>query len=115
MSKRRMLVRTLPMAVLLAIFASPLVAQGNSKKGYEITPDRAATVVREVLVKDGFNVVRIEQEEDAQVVYYRRGNMGKGKGKGPLRKMVIRRVSNRVVFEETPSDIMVNIELKLRL
>jgi hypothetical protein len=115
MSKRLMQFRTLPLAVLLALFASPLLAQGKSKQGYEITPDRATTVVREVLAKDGFNVVRIEKDADVQVVYYRRGNMGKGKGKGPLQKMIIRRVSNRIVFEETPSDIMLNIELKLRL
>jgi hypothetical protein len=115
MSKRRMLVRTLPLAVLLALLASPLMAQGKSKKGYEITPDRATTVVREVLVKDGFNVVRIEKVGETQVVYYRRGNMGKGKGKGPMQKMIIRRVSNRIVFEDTPSGILLNIELKLRL
>ena len=115
MSKRRMVFRILPMAVLLALFTSPLVAQGKSKKGYEISPDRAVTVTREVLVKDGFNVVRIEKVGETQVVYYRRGNMGKGKGKGPIQKMIIRRVSNRIVFEDTPSDIMVNIQLRLKL
>jgi hypothetical protein len=41
--------------------------------------------------------------------------MGKGKGKGPMQKMIIRRVSNRIVFEDTPSGILLNIELKLRL
>ena len=115
MSKRRMLVRTLPMVMLLALFASPLLAQGKSRKGYEISPDRAVSVIREVLITDGYNVVRIERVDDTQVVYYRRGNMGKGKGKGPIQKMIIRRVSNRIVFEEAPSGIMVNIELKLRL
>lgn len=115
MSKRRMLLRTLPMAVLLALLASPLLAQGKSKKGYEVSPDRAVSVTREVLFKDGFTVVRIEKVGETQVVYYRRGNMGKGKGKGPVQKMIIRRVANRIVFEETAPDILVNIELKLRL
>jgi hypothetical protein len=110
-----MLLRTLPMAVLLALLASPLLAQGKSKKGFEISSDRAVSVTREVLVKDGFNVVRIEKVGEAQVVYFRRGNMGKGKGKGPIQKMIIRRVSNRIVFEEAPSGIMVNIELRLKL
>lgn len=115
MSKRWMVWKTLPLAVLLALFATPLLAQGKSKKSWEVSSDRAVTVTREVLVKDGFDVVRVERVGETHVVYYRRGNMGRGKGKGPIEKMVIRRVADRVVFEETPADILVNIELKLRL
>jgi len=50
-----------------------------------------------------------------QVVYYRRGNQGKGKGKGKLEKLVIRREANRIIFGDTPSAILVAIDLKLRL
>ena len=32
--------------------------------------------------------------------------MGKGKGKGPLQKLVIRRVANRIVFEDPRSHIL---------
>jgi len=115
MSKRIMLLRILSGVLLLALAATPLMGQGKANKGFEVSDDRAVTVTREVLVKDGYDVVRVERVGEAQVVYYRRGNMGKGKGKGPLQKMVIRRVANRIVFEDTAPDILVNIELKLRL
>jgi len=115
MSKRWLLVRLAAGVLLLVLGATPLMGQGKSGKGFEVSDDRAVTVTKEVLVKDGFDVVRVERVGETQVVYYRRGNMGKGKGKGPIQKMVIRRVSNRIVFEETPADILVNIELKLRL
>jgi len=115
MSKRYMLLRILTGVLLLALGATPLMGQGKSGKGFKVSDDRAITVTREVLVKDGYDVVRVERVGETQVVYYRRGNMGKGKGKGPLEKLVIRRVANRIVFEDTAPDIMVNIELKLRL
>jgi len=115
MSRRFMLLRILTGVLFLALGATPLMGQGKSGKGFEVSDDRAVTVTREVLVKDGYNVVRVERVGETQVVYYRRGNMGKGKGKGPLQKLVIRRVANRIVFEDTAPDILVNIELKLRL
>jgi hypothetical protein len=48
-------------------------------------------------------------------VYSRRGNMGRGRGKGPVVKMIIRRVQNRILFVDTPDGILVDINLKLRL
>ncbi len=106
---------TVVVAVLVLGLATPAMAQGKAKKTFAVSTDRALVVTRTVLVDGGYDVVRVEQVEGAQVVYYRRGNMGKGKGKGPLMKMVIRRVEDHIVFEETPSDLMVSIELKLRL
>jgi hypothetical protein len=49
------------------------------------------------------------------VVYYRAGNMGHGRGKGPVRRMVIRTVRDRVVFEETEPSVLVDIDIKLKL
>jgi hypothetical protein len=49
------------------------------------------------------------------VVYYRRGNMGRGKGKGPIQRMVIRTLRDRVVFEETEPTVLVDIDVKLKL
>ena len=102
----------------LALSAAPANAQGKGKdkdKHYTVSSDRAVSVTRTVLVRQGFNVVRIERIGATQVVYYRAGNQGRGKGKGPLQKMVIRTVERRVVFEEVPPAVMIDIDVNLKL
>ena len=84
-------------------------------KHYPVSRDKAVTVTREVLVRQGFEVVRIETDGPSQIVYYRAGNKGKGKGKGRIEKMVIRREAERVVFVDTPTAILVDIDIRLRL
>ncbi len=100
--------------VVLCLAATPLAAQGNGKR-YKVTHDRAVTVTREVLVRQGYEVVRIETEGPTQVVYYRAGNRGKGKGKGKVERMVIRREAERVIFVDTPPAILLDIDVRLRL
>jgi hypothetical protein len=102
----------------LALSVSPAHAQGKGKdkdKHYSVSSDKAVRVTRTVLVRQGFDVVRIERVGATQVVYYRAGNHGRGKGKGRLEKMVIRTVDRRIVFEETPPAIMVDIDVNLKL
>jgi len=119
----------------LALLVAPLAAQGKGHEGdhdnsqgrggerghgpkrYAVAPDRAVVVTREVLVKRGYEVVRVETVGNDQVVWYRAGNRGRGRGKGPPVKMVIRRdpVANKVVFLETPSPILVDIDVRLRV
>lgn len=101
-------------AFVLGIGSTPLAAQAKGKR-YAVTHDRAVAVTREVLVRQGYEVVRIETDGPSQIVYYRAGNKGKGKGKGRVEKMVIRREAKRVIFVDTPSAILVDIDLKLRL
>ena len=109
------LVRTLVAAALLLLAAlSPAAAQGKSKQ-YKVGQDRALLVTREVLVKQGFEVVKVEDYRDHQVVWYRAGNRGRGRGKGPMESMVIRKVRNEIVFERAPAAILVDIDVKLRL
>jgi hypothetical protein len=104
------------MAALALLSAAPLGAQEHGhKKEFAVAPGRAISVTREVLVRQGFEVVRIEVVGNDRVVYYRRGNMGRGKGKGPIVKMIIRRVENRVVFVDTPDGILVDINVRLKL
>jgi hypothetical protein len=109
----------LALAVLaIAVSVAPAHAQGKGKgkdKHYTVSSDRAVTVTRNVLVRQGYDVVRIERVGLTQVVYYRAGNRGRGKGKGPLQKMVIRTVERRIVFEDTPPAIMVDIDVNLKL
>lgn len=113
-NRLNMLTSALGLAAALWFLATPLAAQGKSKH-YAVTSDRALVVTREVLVRQGFEVIRVTREGDQQIVYYRLGNQGKGKGKGKLAKMVIRREADRVVFVDTPPAVLVDIDVRLRL
>src|SRR5437870_4962836 len=104
----------LVIAALVACVA-PLTAQGKGPKKYAVTTDRAVVVTREVLVKQGYEVVRVENSGHDVVVWYRRGNRGRGRGKGPPVRMVIHRTEERVVFLSTPSEGLVDIDVKLKL
>ena len=100
----------------LALAAAPAHAQGKGKaKHYTVSSDRAVVVTRDVLVRRGYDVVRVERVGMTQVVYYRAGNHGRGKGKGPLERMVIRTVDRLIVFEDAPPAVMVDIDVNLKL
>jgi len=89
------------------------VPPGHAKKKV-VTADQAIIVTREVLVSHGYEVVRVELVQGTRVVYYRRGNMGRGKGKGPIEKIVIRPEPDRVVFvAQPPRGLMVDINVRL--
>ena len=100
-------------ALVLCLASTPLAAQGKGKH-YPVSRDKAVTVTREVLVRQDYEVVRIEADGPSQIVYYRAVNKGKGKGKGRIEKMVIRREAERIVFVDTPAAILVDIDI-LRL
>ncbi len=111
------MMRRLSLAVLaLVVLALPAAAQGKGKgpKHYAVTTDRALVVTKEVLVQQGYEVVRVENSGRDYVVWYRRGNRGRGKGKGPPVRMVIHRDMDRVVFLQAPSAILVDIDVKLK-
>ena len=95
----------------------PVVVQspppGQAKK--QVTPAAAVVVSREVLVKHGFTVVRVEQLGNAQVIYYRRGNNGRGPPRGPMEKMVVRPSGQIVVFEAAPAPVLADIKVRLGL
>ncbi len=106
----------LAIVALLGVTAAPAYAQGKSKeKHYRVSSDKALSVTRTVLVEQGYHVVRVQRVGATQVVYFRRGNNGRGKGKGPLQRMVIRTVRDRVFFEEAEPSVLVNIDVKLKL
>lgn len=112
--RRHLLVLAFGLVALATAGSTSAQAQGKSRE-YTVTRDRALVVTREVLVKQGFEVIRIEDKDDYQIIHYRRGNMGKGKGKGPPVTMIIRKVRNRIVFENAPSGILVDIDIRLKL
>jgi hypothetical protein len=103
-------------AAALAAGATPAEAQGKGKaKHYVISSERAVSVTRTVLIRQGYTVVRVQRVGPTHVVYYRRGNMGRGKGKGPIQRLVIRTVQDRVMFEETEPSVLVDIDVRLKL
>jgi len=77
------------------------------------TSDEAVDVTRIVLREHGYELVRVEQRGDARVVYYRRGNMGRGRGKGPITYMIVRPARERIVIERAPSGLIAQINIKL--
>lgn len=101
------------LSVALVALASPALAQGKGKK-YAVGRGKATTVVREVLGKHGFVVVRVVDQGPDRIVYYRAGNQGRGVGQGPPRRLVIRRVERQIVFVDVPDAILVDIDVRLR-
>ena len=115
---RRLLASSLAVVALLGIAVVPAQAQGkgNGKaKHYAVSSDKAVTVTRTVLTEQGYKVARVERVGATQVIYFYRGNNGRGKGKGPLQRMVIRKVNNRIVFEEAEPSVLIDIDVKLKL
>jgi hypothetical protein len=119
-----------------AASASPAHAQGKSEKktastktvvkssssktvvktkGPKISKAQALTTTRDLLSRHGYEVVRVEQLDAGQVIWYRRGNMGRGKGKGPLVRMVVRPATTHYVVEAPglASAILKEITVKL--
>ena len=115
MANRRLLQVLALSAVLTGLAFSPAAAQEKTKQSFSITADLALETTKTVLVAEGYDVVKLESQEELLIVYYRRGNMGKGKGKGPMEKMVIRRQRNVVVIEDLEPSILLKIEVALKL
>ena len=104
----------LAVAALTLTLSTPAQAQGKGKH-YAVTNDKAMDVTKTVLQRQGYELVKIVRDADTQVIYYRRGNHGRGKGKGPMERLVIRTVNHRIVFDEAPSAILVDIDFQLKL
>ena len=117
----RTLIRALLLGTaLMAVDYASVEAQGRGRGQARAKPKKegisfelAITATRDVLGEKGFDVVRIEEDGDIQIVYYRRGNRGRGRGRGPVERLVIRRTDDRVQVEDAPDDIRVSIEIKL--
>ncbi len=121
MSFTRALFRTLFIGIaLVTMVLTPAHAQGRGRGQNKANKDKetvsieiALTATREVLTERGFDVVRIEQEDDFQIVYYRRGNRGRGRGGGPVERRVIWWTPERVEVRDAPDEIRIGIEIKL--
>lgn len=121
------LITTLSIAVALtaaSAVATPALAQGKgggaaasrtppgqAKK--QVTTSQAVVLSRDLLVKHGFTVVRVETVKGAQVIYYRAGNRGRGRGLGPVQSMIVRPSGSIVTFEAVPEKVRLDIKLQL--
>jgi hypothetical protein len=91
-------------------------AQGSIKgRRYAISSDDAVTATQAVLQRKGYEVVRLVEDRDTRVIYYRRIVQGGQDGPAPMERMIIRTVERRVVFEEVPSSLLEDIDQQLRL
>jgi hypothetical protein len=93
-----------------------VVQQGHPKKAkaHKVhTSDDAVDITRVVLRDQGYDFVRVERRGDVRVVYFRRGNMGRGRGKGPLMSMIVRPGRDRIVIERAPEPLRVQINVRL--
>ena len=116
---------TLAGFLLLCASASPALAQGRGHGGSKglppgqakkmVTPAQAVVVSRDVLVLHGFEVVRVETIKTGQVIYYRRGNNGRGRGLGPVERMVVRPSGSTVIVESAPKSVFLDIKVRLGL
>lgn len=88
---------------------------GSKEKVRTITTTDAIAAARYALVKHGYEVVRVDVVRDTRIIYYRLGNRGRGRGKGRLEKIVIRRDRERVVFDDAPKVVLVDINVRLGL
>ena len=66
------------------------------------THNEAVDITRQVLVSRGYTVSRVERRGDARVIYFYRGNNGRGKGRGPLMSMLVRPSSDLFIAETAP-------------
>jgi hypothetical protein len=115
---RQLVWSALATVALLGIASAPAHAQGKARghhKHYVVSTDRAVTVTRTVLVRRGYEVVRVEQVGPTRIVYYKLGKKWGGRGRRPIHRMVIRTVRERVVFEETDPAVLVDIDVNLKL
>ena len=113
---RRLLWSALAAVSLFGMAAAPVHAQGKMKvKHYAVTSDRAVSVTRTVLIHRGYSVVRVDRIGSTQVVYYRVKRNRHGRGVGPLQRLVIRTVRDRVIFEDAEPSVLVDIDVKLKL
>lgn len=87
------------------------VPPGQAKK--MVTMDHATEVTQRVLVDHGYKVVRVDVMNDTRVVYFRRRNHGNGHGLGPMERIVIRPGRERIVVDEAPKPVLLDINVKL--
>lgn len=89
------------------------VPPGQAKKA--ITVRDGVSSARAVLQEKGYEVWRVEPMGTTQVVYFYRGNNGRGRGHGPIERIYIRPAKERVVVEGPTKTLVLAIQARLGL
>ena len=80
-----------------------------------VTTSQAVIVTRDVLVTNGYQIVNVVPSGTMQVIYYRRGNMGRGRGLGPVQKIYVVPSGEIVTFRSVPDPLLTTILRRLGL
>jgi hypothetical protein len=78
-----------------------------------VTTSQAIVVTRDVLVANGYRVINVAPSGTTQVIYYRRGNMGNGRGLGPIQKIYVVPNGEIVTFRSVPDPLLSTILRRL--
>ena len=78
-----------------------------------VTPSQAVIVTREVLVTNGYQIVNVVPTGTTQVIYFRRGNRGNGRGLGPVEKLYVIPSGDVVRFTSVPDPLLATILRRL--
>jgi hypothetical protein len=108
--------------LLTALSSTPAAAQGRGHEQRRPEPDKPKVTVqltvstaKDVLVKQGYEVVRVEPRDGYQIIYYRAGNRGRGRGQGPPARMIVRQAEDRIVLEGAPDQVRVELGVRLAI
>ena len=83
------------------------ISPGQAKK--HVTIVQGVTVTREVLLANGFQIVRVAPSGASRIIYYRRGNMGNGRGLGPVQQLIVVPAGDVVRFQSVPQSLLTTI------
>ena len=78
-----------------------------------VTTSQAVLVTRDVLVTNGYQIVNVVPTGTTQVIYYRRGNRGRGRGLGPVEKIYVVPSGEVVAFRSVPDPLLSTILRRL--
>ena len=85
----------------------------NKAARKRVTTSQAVVVTRDVLVTNGYQIVNVVPSGATQVIYFRRGNMGNGRGLGPVQKLYVVPSGEVVRFTSVPEPLLATILRRL--
>lgn len=87
----------------------------DKAKRKHVSTSQAVLVTRDVLVSNGYRIVNVIPSGTTQVIYFRRGNMGRGRGLGPVQKLYVVPNGEIVAFRSVPDALLTTILRRLGL
>lgn len=90
-------------------------AKSAAKAARKVSTSQAVIVTRDVLIANGYQVVNVVPTGTTQVIYYRRGNRGNGRGLGPVERIVVVPSGEIVRFQSVPEPLLGTILRRLGL